>query len=186
LPRLLFLISRLHMPSTPVPWNWSGFYFGAHAGYRWADVDANAAAAGFPSVISGFPGTAVFPLVPASATFHPNSGAFGLLTGQNFVLSNPFLVGWEADVTWGRGRASTAAFSLTSNDADIAHRPRRKDPVAPNPVTLSGSAVRCGHANASTASIRVCGCRPSTPVRARRSDGVITALAHLRYMRASL
>ena len=97
-----------------MPWNWSGFYFGAHAGYRWVDVDANAAAAGFPSVIPGFPGTAVFPLLPASATFHPNSGAFGLLTGQNFVLSNPFLVGWEADVTWGRGRASTAAFSMSN------------------------------------------------------------------------
>jgi opacity protein-like surface antigen len=69
---------------------------------------------GFPLVTPGFPGTAVFPLVGQTPTFHPNGGVFGLLAGQNFIVQSPFLIGWEADVTFGKKTSTTGGGVSTS------------------------------------------------------------------------
>jgi len=109
----LFDIAAAHA-QTPAQLNWAGTYVGVHAGYRLADIDVSAPIGGFPLVTPGFPGTAVFPLVGQTPTFHPNGGVFGLLAGQNFIVQSPFLIGWEADVTFGKKTSTTSGGVSTS------------------------------------------------------------------------
>jgi outer membrane immunogenic protein len=106
----LFDIARAHAQVPAIP-NWFGIYVGAHAGYRWGNVNASLPAAGLPSVTPGTPsnpGTATFPQpVSTGVSFHPSNATGGLLGGQNFKWGRFGLVGWEADVTWGKGSSTT-------------------------------------------------------------------------------
>jgi opacity protein-like surface antigen len=86
-------------PPAPMPtYNWSGFYLGAHAGYRWAD--ANFSGPGYD--FGGFP----FP--PRSESYRPNGGIFGVQAGYNFMITPAILAGVEGDWTWGSSHDNAA------------------------------------------------------------------------------
>ena len=79
-------------------YNWSGFYVGAHAGYRWAD--ANFSGPGYD--FDGFP----FP--PRSESYGPNGGIIGVQAGYNFMITPTILAGVEGDWTWGSSHDGAA------------------------------------------------------------------------------
>src|SRR5262249_3763413 len=67
-------------PSVPVmPVNWTGIYFGANAGYGWAQGSSNTVFAGAPTTTS-LPGPLPLTIgqqIPAGATTPLTSGVFG-------------------------------------------------------------------------------------------------------------
>lgn len=67
---------------TPAPFNWTGAYVGADAGYVWANADVGV------------------PAYPDTAPTHPASFALGGHIGYRYEFSNAIVVGAEADLAW--------------------------------------------------------------------------------------
>lgn len=105
----LFDLAVTTAPATAqVTSNWSGFYVGAHAGYRWADGS-------FTS-----PASFDFAEFPArNERYSLGGGIFGFHAGYNYLLSSSWLVGIEGDFTpgWGSSRRS-ATFDVFDVNSD--------------------------------------------------------------------
>jgi len=86
-------------------YNWTGFYLGAHAGYRWADANFTSAAYTFD------PGSGVVAFPARNENYHPNGGIFGLQAGYNFMVAPKWLLGIEGDFSWGNGSDSKSAIA---------------------------------------------------------------------------
>jgi opacity protein-like surface antigen len=99
-------------PPAPIQtYNWSGFYLGGHAGYRWGDASFSGPGYDFDPGI----GTVTFP--PRSESYHPNGGIIGVQAGYNFMITPSILAGVEGDWTWGSSSNSAAGqFILFAND----------------------------------------------------------------------
>jgi outer membrane immunogenic protein len=83
---------------TPVP-SWAGFYIGAHAGGRFADVDVK----GNSYPITVYDG--LTPTIPGLNISNDLSSAIGgAHLGYNWQFTN-FLFGLEGDWSWGRDRS---------------------------------------------------------------------------------
>jgi outer membrane immunogenic protein len=104
----LFDIVAAHA-QVPPPVNWTGFYAGANAGYRWADVRGSAPFGSFPALING---TAGFFPQQTPISFKPSNGVFGIHSGYNFQVTPRSLWGVEWDFSFGKG-SSTSSFSAT-------------------------------------------------------------------------
>jgi outer membrane immunogenic protein len=94
-------------PPPAAVYNWTGFYIGGHAGYRWMDANAT-----FPSV------------EPDDDNFFSALG-FGLdsfvgggLVGYNVQVNPNWVVGVEADVSFGR-RSQTRDFDFVELDQPV-------------------------------------------------------------------
>ncbi len=96
-------------PPAAMLYDWSGFYIGGHAGYRWVDADAR-----FPSVTP----TDEF---AAALGFRPNSFVGGGLVGYNIQLNGGWVVGLEADASFGR-RSQTLQFDPVNLDQPVTVR----------------------------------------------------------------
>lgn len=89
----------------PVPaYNWTGFYAGGHAGYRWAH--ANFSGPGFDGFISSS--------APRSENYSLNGGIVGVQGGYNCMLTPTTLVGVEGDWSWGKSKAGASGSSVDS------------------------------------------------------------------------
>ncbi len=98
-------------PPAPVAqYNWSGFYLGAHAGYRWADP--NFSGAGYDFDTGG--GVVSFP--PRNESYRVNGGIIGVHGGYNFMVTPAVLVGLEGDWTWGSS-STTLGTSFSGLDS---------------------------------------------------------------------
>jgi opacity protein-like surface antigen len=86
-------------PPVPVQtYNWSGFYLGAHAGYRWANADFSGP--GYDFVGFTFP--------PRSEGYRLGGGIFGAHAGYNFMVTPTILAGLEGDWSWGSSHDNAA------------------------------------------------------------------------------
>jgi high affinity Mn2+ porin len=100
-------------PVALVPaYDWSGFYLGGHAGYRWASADFFGPAYGFDPGI----GTVSFPA--RSETYRLNGGIIGVQAGYNVMITPTILAGLEGDWTWGSSRDGTAGGFIVVNASD--------------------------------------------------------------------
>ena len=97
-------------PIAAPAYNWTGFYVGAHAGYRWADADFTAAAYSFN------PGTGTVNIPARSEGYNLNGGIVGLQVGYNYQFAPNWLIGIEGDWSWGRESANQSA-TITGIDA---------------------------------------------------------------------
>jgi outer membrane immunogenic protein len=88
-------------PVVAPAYTWTGFYLGAHAGYRWADADFTSASYVFDPDGPGGISPITFP--GRSEGYNPNGGIVGLHGGYNYQFSPSWLVGIEGDWTWGNG-----------------------------------------------------------------------------------
>ena len=90
-------------PPAPVAiYNWSGFYAGVHAGYRWAD--ANFSGSGYDFDALTFP--------PRNESYRPNGGIAGFQAGYNFMITPAILAGLEGDLSYGWGSDSLSGTGL--------------------------------------------------------------------------
>lgn len=105
------LPARVPVRSAPVIYDWSGFYLGAHGGYRWADVQFSSPAYLFD------PGGGDIAFPARNESYRANGGIFGAQAGYNIMLSPSVLLGVEGDWSWGWGKASLGnSFTGVSND----------------------------------------------------------------------
>jgi outer membrane immunogenic protein len=102
---LFDLVGAQAQAQAPV-FNWTGFYVGAHTGYRWGVFDGSIPA-GSPESDAG----QVFPFSTSAG-----SGIFGFHAGYNYQVSPDILVGIETGWSWGRGTANVNVVS-DINDA---------------------------------------------------------------------
>ena len=97
-------------------YNWTGFYLGAHAGYRWGH--ANFSGNGYvfdPDSPAG--GTSPITIPARNQGFNPKGGLFGFQGGYNYQFAPNYLVGIEADWSWGNASDSqTTVLSVLSSD----------------------------------------------------------------------
>jgi outer membrane immunogenic protein len=103
-------------PSIAPSYNWSGFYVGAHAGYRWADADFTSAAYSFN------PGSGTINFPARSENYNLNGGIFGLQTGYNYMFAPQWLIGIEGDWSWGHASDSTAFRAIVGLDGLTLNR----------------------------------------------------------------
>lgn len=91
-------------PARVATYDWSGFYLGAHAGYRWAHADFSGPAYDFD------PGDPVGPVsFPArSEGYRLDGGIVGAQAGYNFMITPTILAGIEGDWSWGSSSDSAA------------------------------------------------------------------------------
>ena len=101
----LFDIAAAHA-QTPAANNWTGFYVGVNAGFRWAHVGGSAPYAGLP-VYDSF-GNPSFPVFSAPLSLNPKNGVVGIHGGYNAKLNANWLAGFEADFSLGRGSATSS------------------------------------------------------------------------------
>lgn len=87
-------------------YNWTGFYVGAHAGYRWANAGLTSAAYIFDPP-GGFSGPITFPA--RSESYDLNSAIVGAHGGYNYQFAPNWLVGVEGDWTWGKASDSKSS-----------------------------------------------------------------------------
>jgi outer membrane immunogenic protein len=78
-------------------YNWTGFYLGAHAGYRWADADFTSSAYVFD------PASGPVTLPARRENYGLNGGIVGLQGGYNYQFAPQWLIGIEGDWSWGNG-----------------------------------------------------------------------------------
>src|SRR4029079_2985388 len=83
-------------------YNWTGFYVGGHAGYRWADADLTAdpftfATPGGPLTVPG-----------RNENYKLNGGIVGIHGGYNYLVAPQWLIGVEGDWSWGHSSDSLA------------------------------------------------------------------------------
>jgi len=82
-------------PPAPILLPWSGFYFGAHAGYGWSEKQ----------FLDPVPGGGL------GATTHPRGALGGLQAGYNYQV-NQLVLGIEGDVTWSDMKSNFSCFSF--------------------------------------------------------------------------
>lgn len=70
------------LPGSAEAQEWSGYYVGAHGGYRWVDLDITTPAYSF---LDGTGGTVQVPT--RNESFNINGGIGGVHGGYNFLLS---------------------------------------------------------------------------------------------------
>ncbi len=94
--------------------NWTGFYVGAHGGYRWADAQASSS----PYTFTGAGDT--HPDIPGvTGSFDLKSFIGGPHAGYNWQFAPNFLVGIEGDIDFGSAKKSIATTFLgTDTDGD--------------------------------------------------------------------
>jgi opacity protein-like surface antigen len=102
-------------PPAPVAaYNWSGFYLGGHAGYRWANANFSG-----PGNDIDVPGLGTIPFPARNESYHLNGGIVGVQGGYNFMITPTILAGLEGDWTWGSSsNNATGGFILTVNPLD--------------------------------------------------------------------
>lgn len=83
-------------------YNWTGFYAGGHAGYRWADLSFSG-----PGFGGGF-----FSSPPQNANHSVDGGIVGVQAGYNCMVTSNILAGIEGDWSWGRSKASAAGAAV--------------------------------------------------------------------------
>jgi opacity protein-like surface antigen len=94
-------------PPAPVAtYNWSGFYVGVHAGYRWADASFSGPGFDFNT------GNTIRTFPPRNESYHPNGGIAGVQAGYNFMITPAILAGIEADWSYGSGSDSLSGAGL--------------------------------------------------------------------------
>jgi outer membrane immunogenic protein len=91
----------------PAP-SWTGWYLGAHAGYRWGRSDFVSAPYAGPSPSANDPGEFAT-YAGRSQKFKPDGVFGGAHFGYNLQFSPNWLVGLEGDWSWGRSKARIAA-----------------------------------------------------------------------------
>ena len=89
-------------PAPVIAYNWSGFYLGGHAGYRWANAD-------FSGPGYDLFGLAPFTFPPRSEGYRLSGGIIGAHAGYNFMVTPTILAGLEGDWTWGSSHDNAAA-----------------------------------------------------------------------------
>jgi len=98
--------SKMPVKAPPIVapvYNWTGFYVGAHAGYRWADADLTTDPYTFT------PPLASLVSVPGrNENYGLNGGIVGLQAGYNYQFAPNWLLGVEGDWTWGKSSDSIA------------------------------------------------------------------------------
>jgi opacity protein-like surface antigen len=98
-------------------YNWTGFYLGAHAGYRWADADLTSAGYIFDPP-GGFSGPVTFPA--RNESYDPNGGIVGVHGGYNYQFAPNWLFGVEGDWTWGKASDSkSSALTVVAVDGFV-------------------------------------------------------------------
>ncbi len=108
----LFDLSSAH--AIDLPPVWSGFYIGAHAGYRWANSNFSSPAYDFD------PGGGIITSPARNERYSLNSGIVGVQAGYNVMLTPGILAGVESDWSWGSGEDVVArTFSGSSNDGFV-------------------------------------------------------------------
>src|SRR5215510_5855898 len=93
-------IVKAPVPVAPI-YDWSGFYVGAHAGYRWADPELTSA----PYTFS-VPGSGPHTYAARDERYRANGGIVGGQAGYNVMLSPAILAGLEGDFSWGSAKSS--------------------------------------------------------------------------------
>lgn len=94
-------------PPTPIAtYNWSGFYLGAHAGYRWADPSFSGPGYDFDT------GNGIFTSPPRNESYRTNGGIVGVHAGYNYMITPAILTGVEGDWTWGSSSESRTGTAL--------------------------------------------------------------------------
>jgi opacity protein-like surface antigen len=82
-------------------YNWSGFYAGGHAGYRWTG-----------SSFSGPEFTDFFTSPPRNESYRLSHGIVGVQAGYNVMIAPSVLAGLEGDWSWGSSRATSTGSSV--------------------------------------------------------------------------
>lgn len=88
---------------------WTGFYVGVGAGGRWSDTTWNTRCLAVSAVTSCAAGNAAFATRFPTANpsnFDTDTFRLSFYTGYNWQIASNWLIGAEADVAWGNGRAS--------------------------------------------------------------------------------
>ena len=111
---LLDISAASAAPVSPTPSDWSGFYVGAHAGYRWAGAKFTGAPYDFD------PGTGLPISFPGrDETFSLGTGIIGLQGGYNHLFSSSWLMGIEGDFSYGsQSDSHLSNLSVFDNTSD--------------------------------------------------------------------
>ena len=88
--------------------SWTGFYLGGHGGLRWADADFSSDPFTFMRA-----GNRRFNIPGGTDQIDPAGAIFGLHGGYNHQINTNWLIGLEADISWGKHDQSTR---LLAND----------------------------------------------------------------------
>jgi opacity protein-like surface antigen len=96
-------------------YNWTGFYIGGHAGYRWARTSNGPGSDSFVDI---------FQLPSRTDTYSPEGGIAGVQAGYNVMLTPDFLVGVEGDWSWGSSSASAAGLVLNDQGDGVSFASR--------------------------------------------------------------
>ncbi|MFY9685609.1 MAG: outer membrane beta-barrel protein [Pseudolabrys sp.] len=82
-------------------YSWTGFYVGAHAGYRWGNADFTGRAYSFDP--DGPGGISTIDIPARNEGYNLNGGIIGFHGGYNYQFAPNWLAGIEGDWTWGNG-----------------------------------------------------------------------------------
>jgi len=88
-------------PIAAPAYSWTGFYVGAHAGYRWGNADFTGGAYSFDP--DGPGGISPIDIPARNEGYNPKGGIIGLHGGYNYQFAPNWLAGIEGDWTWGNG-----------------------------------------------------------------------------------
>jgi opacity protein-like surface antigen len=102
-------------PGPPQVYIWTGAYVGVNAGYRWVDDLLTANGFSFLRVGHSNP----FNIPGRFETFNLNGGLLGLQGGYSYQFLPNWLVGIEADVSWGK-RSDSHAFLANDGMVTLA------------------------------------------------------------------
>jgi outer membrane immunogenic protein len=89
------------LPAPAALYNWSGFYAGGHAGYRWSG-----------SSFSGPEYTDVFTSPQRNESYRLSHGIVGIQAGYNIMINPSVLAGLEGDWSWGSSKASSTGSAI--------------------------------------------------------------------------
>lgn len=87
--------------------SWTGFYIGAHAGYRWADATFTGSGYGFDP--DGPGGISLITIPARSEDYNLDGGIYGIQSGYNYQFAPNYLIGIEGDWSWGSAKDSKSA-----------------------------------------------------------------------------
>ncbi len=93
-------------PAPAAIYNWSGFYLGVHAGYRWADPNFSGSGYNFDT------GNNIVTFPPRNESYSANGGIAGVQAGYNFMITPAILAGVEGDLSYGSGSDTLSGAGL--------------------------------------------------------------------------